>query len=194
MNGRAEVVDSNTSEKKQHRIGRFTQGLLDNNLILQQLEIKIGQRVVDAGCGNGYMAKLFSSQVGQTGRVYALDPNEHFIKILSKDIQGGNVETLTADITKPTPLADSAIDLIYISTVTHIFSAEQMQGFLREAKRLLKPNAKLAIVEIEKKETSFGPPLESRYSPEELKDIVPMVPLKTVQAGEHFYMQVFTNK
>jgi uncharacterized GH25 family protein len=58
-------------------------------------------------------------------------------------------------------------------------------------KRLLKPNAYLAIVEVEKKETPFGPPLNSRYSPEDLKKIVPLVPVNTVQVGEHFYMQIF---
>jgi hypothetical protein len=62
---------------------------------------------------------------------------------------------------------------------------------LQEVKRLLKLNAYLAIVEIEKKETPFGPPLNSRYSPEDLKNIVPFVPVNTVQVGEHFYMQIF---
>jgi hypothetical protein len=45
----------------------------------------------------------------------------------------------------------------------------------------------------EKKETPFGPPLNIRYSPEELKEIVPMAPLSTIQVGEHFYLQMFGN-
>jgi len=68
-----------------------------------------------------------------------------------------------------------------------------MQGFIREVGRLLKPDSTLAIVETEKKETLFGPPLESRYSPEELKQIVPMIPGNTVRVGEHFYLQIFLN-
>jgi ubiquinone/menaquinone biosynthesis C-methylase UbiE len=75
----------------------------------------------------------------------------------------------------------------------HGFSIQQLQGFLTEAKRLLKPNGILAIVEIEKKETNFGPPLNLRYSPEELQEVVPMAPLSTVRVGDHFYMQVFRN-
>jgi hypothetical protein len=69
-----------------------------------------------------------------------------------------------------------------------------MKGFLREAMRLLKANALMVIVEIEKKETPFGPPLESRSSPEELKRIVPMIAKNTVQVGEYFYMQIFKNR
>ncbi len=68
-----------------------------------------------------------------------------------------------------------------------------MQGFIRETKRLLKPEALLAIVEIEKKETPFGPSMELRRSPEELKEAIPLVPVDTVQVGDHFYMQVFRN-
>jgi len=59
--------------------------------------------------------------------------------------------------------------------------------------RLLKPNGVLAIVEIDKKETSFGHPLNIRFSPEELKKIIPLTPLNTIQVAEHFYMQMFTN-
>ena len=36
--------------------------------------------------------------------------------------------------------------------------------------------------------------MELRYSPEELKEIVPLAPVNTVQVGEHFYMQIFQNK
>ena len=109
------------------------------------------------------------------------------------ETQGTNIEAIEGDITRKNKLNESCIDLIYLSTVIHMFSHQQMQGFLKEAERLLKPDALLAIVEIEKKETPFGPPLELRYSPEELKQIVPMAPLNTVRVGEHFYMQIFRN-
>jgi hypothetical protein len=77
--------------------------------------------------------------------------------------------------------------------VFHVFSQQQRQGFLQEVIRLLKHKALLAIVEIEKKETPFGPPLNLRYSPEELKKTIPLILANTVQVGEHFYMQIFQN-
>jgi uncharacterized GH25 family protein len=69
---------------------------------------------------------------------------------------------------------------------------QQVHGFRRgrtppQAGRLL------AIVEIDKKETPFGPPMNRRFSPEELKEIIPLPPAGTARAGEHFYMQVFRN-
>ncbi len=185
--------DTSEGKSKQHR-GKFTEDLLENERILKALNLEPGQTILDAGCGNGYMSKLFAKGVTQAGKVYALDSDSYFINVLKNETQGTNIETVVGDITKPTRLKESSIDLIFISTVIHSFSKTQMQGFLQEAKHLLKPDAMLAIVEIEKKETPFGPPLEFRYSPEELKKIVSLVPVDTVQAGEHFYMQIFRNQ
>ena len=185
--------DKSEETRHQHK-GKFTQGLLDNEAVLKALNIKAGQTILDAGCGNGYMSKLFSRAVTRTGKVYALDPDSYFIKLLENEIRGTNIETLTGDITRPTPLEESSIDLVYISTVIHGFSKNEFQGFLHEINRLLKTNGNLAIVEIEKKETPFGPPMELRFSPEELKTLIPMVPVNTIQVGDHFYMQIFQDK
>ena len=183
------------SERKghQHR-GKFTEGLLDKNLILKALKIKPGQTIVDAGCGNGYMSRLFSHEVTQSGRVYALDRDKYFIGILQEETRESNIEAMVGDITKPTGIKKSSVDLIYLSTVIHGFSKQQIKSFLNEVERLLRPDGVLAIVEIEKKQTSFGPPLNIRFSPDELKDVIPMSPLNTMQVGEHFYIQLFKRK
>jgi len=184
-----------TSERKSHQHrGKFTENLLNKKMVLKALNIEAGQTVLDAGCGNGYMSKLFSDEVSRSGKVVALDPDKHFIEILKNETEGTNIEAMADDITSPTHIKQSSVDLIYISAVVHGFSEKEMQDFLQEAKRLLKPGAALAIVEIEKKKTPFGPPMELRYSPEELKEIVPLAPVNTVKVGDHFYMQIFRNK
>lgn len=180
-------------ENGHHHRGKFSEGLIDQELVMNALNIKPGQIILDAGCGNGYMAKAFSDRISPSGKVYALDEDTHFINILKTEMQDTNLEAMDVDITGPLPLDLDSMDLIYISTVIHGFSNQQLQDFLNEAKRILKPDGILAIVEIEKKETSFGPPMNIRLSPEELKEIVPMDPLSTVQVGKHFYMQVFKN-
>jgi len=189
------MAKGDESERKGHRHkGKFTEGLLSSEMILKALSIQAGQIMLDAGCGNGYMSKRFADAVTRSGKVYALDPDKDAIAVLKKETHGTNIEAIEGDITKQTPLKPSSIDIIYISAVIHGFSKKQMQGFVVEAKRLLKPDSTLAIVEIEKKETPFGPPMELRYSPEELKEAVSLFPVRTVKAGEHFYMQIFKNR
>jgi ubiquinone/menaquinone biosynthesis C-methylase UbiE len=174
-------------------MGKFSEGLLNDNTILANLNICTGQTILDAGCGNGYMAKKFSELVGNTGKIYALDPDRGSIANLKKEVEKTNIEAFVGDITKPTGLKSSSVDLVYLSTVFHIFSKSQIKGFLSEIKRILKPNARLAIVNIKKEDTPFGPPLEMRSSPEELRKKVPIAPKLLIEVSEHFYMQVFVN-
>jgi len=176
-----------------HHKGKSSERFLNKELILQMLDIQPGQTILDAGCGNGYMSKIFSEKVTSSGKVYALDPDADAIEVLRKETQGSNIEALVGDITKPSQINPSSVDLVYLSAVIHGFSKQEMKDLLEEARRLLKPNAILAFVEIDKKETPFGPPLNIRFSPDELQEAVPLAPLHTVRVGEHFYMQIFQN-
>jgi len=195
MSGEGQGSRGERSERKSHHHkGKSSERFLNKELILKELNIQPGQTILDAGCGNGYMAKIFSKMVTQSGKVYALDPDSEAIDVLRKETQGTNIEAFEGDITKPSQLEPASVDLMYISAVIHGFSKEEMTDLLVEAKRILKPKARLAIIEIEKKETPFGPPLEIRFSPEELKSLVSLAPLNTIQVGEHFYMQIFQNK
>lgn len=175
------------------KMGKFSEGLLNDETIIANLNICDGQTILDAGCGNGYMAKKFSKLVGNTGKIFAIDPDRGSIANLKKEVEKTNIEAFVGDITKPTGLKVSSIDLVYLSTVFHIFSESQIEGFVTEIKRILKPNARLAIVNIRKEDTPFGPPVEIRSSPEELRQKIPLVPKILIAAGEYFYMQLFEN-
>jgi len=171
---------------------KFSEGLLDGEIILKNLKINLGQTILDAGCGNGYMAKKFSVLVGNNGKIYALDPDKESINKLRKEVEKTNIEALVGDITKTTEIEKGSIDLVYLSTVFHIFSDTQIVGFEKEVKRILKPRAKLAIINIKKENTPFGPPVEMRSSPEELRQKLSFTPRELIEVSEHFYMQLFT--
>ncbi|MBN2376348.1 MAG: class I SAM-dependent methyltransferase [Sedimentisphaerales bacterium] len=177
--------------QKHHHGGRSSERILDKNEILANLSIMPGQVVLDAGCGNGYMAKEFAKLSGEGGAVYALDPDAEAIDILQAKMAGTNIEAFVGDITEETRLGESSLDLIYLCTVIHGFSEKQMEGFLKEVKRLLKPGGRLAVVEIKKEETRFGPPLKIRFSPEELKQAISLTPTSLIDIGQAFYMQIF---
>ena len=176
-----------------NKMGKFSEGLLNDERILSNLNICAGQTILDAGCGNGYMAKKFSELVGNTGKIYALDLERGLIANLKKEVEKTNIEAFVGDITKPTGLNGSSIDLVYLSTVFHIISDAQLDGFVSEIKRILKANARLAIVNIKKEDTPFGPPVETRSSPEELRQKLPFTPKMLIDVGDHFYMQLFEN-
>ena len=173
---------------------QFSEGLLDEAKILAHLDIAPGQTVLDAGCGNGYMARRFSMLVGRTGKVYALDPNEITHQSLIEKFQNTNVVVLNSDITRPTAIDGQSLDLTYLATVFHIFSDDQVAGFNNEMNRILKPGARLAVVNLKKKETPFGPPVSMRSSPAELIRKIALAPRELVDVNAHFYMQLFQRR
>jgi len=192
QSGRPETAeDAKDAAGGHHHQGKSSEQLLDKTVILDHLGIVPGQTVLDAGCGSGYMAKEFSRRVGDAGKVFALDRDEIAVATLREETAGTNVSALVGDITTGMPLPPSSLDLVYVSMVLHGFSPAQIKGFRVEVVRLLKPQGRLAIVEIAKRDTPFGPPLRIRFSPEELKRALRLVPQATVDVGEHCYMQLF---
>ncbi len=188
----SDIVEYEKSVKeKHHHRGKSSESLLNKEVILQELNIRSGQTILDAGCGNGYMAKEFSKLLNNSAKVYALDPDNESIEILKQEEKGIDIEAIVGDITKKTQIEASSIDLIYLSTVFYGFSKDQIEGFEKETKRLLKAGGRLAIVEIQKQETPFGPPLDVRYSPEDLRKTIKLMPKAVVEVGQYFYMQIF---
>ncbi|MCB2145183.1 MAG: class I SAM-dependent methyltransferase [Deltaproteobacteria bacterium] len=176
-------------------MGKFSEGLLNDEMILKNLTICPGQTILDAGCGNGYMAIKFSKLVGDTGKIYALDSDRGLIANLRKEIgKKSNIDAIVGDITKRTALKDASVDLVYLSTVFHIFPDTEIVCFENEINRILKPKAQLAIININKEDSPFGPPVEMRYSPEELRQKLSFVPKKCIDVGKHFYMQLFIKR
>lgn len=178
------------NEKK--RNGNSSERFLDKDFILNKLDIISGQTILEIGCGNGYMSIEFSKLTGESGIVYAVDVQQDLINKLNAETHGTNIIPMFSDITKEKiEINDHSVDLIYLATVFHIFTKEQVDIFQKEVKRLLKVDGKLAIINIDKKECSFGPPLSMRVSNEDLNQMIKMRPVSSVRLGEFFYMQVF---
>jgi len=170
---------------------RFSDGMLDNDSILQELDIRPGQTVADVGCGNGYLAMLFSQAVGPTGRVYALDLCIDVFLTTFPDAIPPNVEAAQCDFTQGCPLADGVADLVFMATVIHSLKRDRLPGLTAELRRVIRPGGMFAAVEFAKHETVFGPPIGQRYAPADLQAVFPFTPLRTVFVAEHFYLQTF---
>jgi len=172
---------------------KFSDDILPPELILQHLDVKDGAKVIDAGCGSGYMAKAFADKLlSSNGQVYALDIDEVFIDYLNDEELNPNLEPVLADISKKTDFEDESIDLLYISGAYHIFNEEKEKGFDSEVMRILKPEGKLVVVNFKKIELSFGPGIQTRSSPEELEQKISLKPLNLIDLSEYFYMYIFS--
>src|SRR4051812_35695798 len=108
-----------------------------------------GQKVADLGSGAGHYANALSQTLGPTGRVYAIDLNADLLARLKNNAikEGrGNIEIIWGDIEKPhgAKLKDSAVDGAVLSNI--LFQLDDKKGAIEEAKRVVKPGGRIAVV------------------------------------------------
>jgi ubiquinone/menaquinone biosynthesis C-methylase UbiE len=148
----------------------------DPDVVFNVLRLKEGDTFLDMGCGPGDYAVWASKIVGDSGAVYALDKWKHLIDVLIEeaDSQGlKNLEAIVCDITEPLPIEDRCVDVCLLATVFHTLNlAKYGKNLLSEIRRVLKPGSRLAVLNCKKEEQPFGPPLQIRWSPEEVEDLL----------------------
>jgi cyclopropane fatty-acyl-phospholipid synthase-like methyltransferase len=119
----------------------------DCTTMLGELRLKPGMVVCDMGCGNGFYSLRMATEVGETGRVLAVDIQPEMLHLLqerAKEADIENIEPIQGTLVDPRLPAD-AVDLILCVDVYHEFShPEQMLAAMR---RSLKPNGVIVLVE-----------------------------------------------
>ena len=97
--------------------------------------VKDGQKILDAGCGNGRVQKLFNEKkIDYTG----IDPSGKLIE-LAKKLHPDQGTFLTSQVEK-LPFPDNFFDhILMIAVLHHIPSRALRQQALLELKRVLKP-------------------------------------------------------
>jgi ubiquinone/menaquinone biosynthesis C-methylase UbiE len=136
--------------------------------ILEAAEIPTGSTVLDIGAGTGFWTLPLSRHVGESGRVLAVDiePIMHDELRALIAAQGlRNVEVVPSDELS-IPLPDRVADAALLGFVLH--EPSDPERYLREVSRLLRPDARILIVDWRKAETEKGPPLEHRLSEDEV--------------------------
>ena len=115
--------------------------------VIRSLEIRPGDQVADLGSGGGYFTFRLAKAVGPTGKVYAVDIDEGLNDALAKRAKREgytNVEVILAKVDDPL-LPKSNVDLIFTSNTYH--HLEDRVNYFANAKRYLRPNGRVAIVE-----------------------------------------------
>lgn len=151
--------------------------------ILQELGLKRDDVVVDLGCGTGFFARPASMQVGDSGKVYAVDISPQMLAECRRLADAEGLSNLTTVLSEETnvPLPDGLADWVLIINVLH--EAEDRVAFLKEASRLLKGTGNLAIIDWRKQRTAtIGPPVAERLDMQDVLTLVSQVDLKATSS------------
>jgi len=142
--------------------------ILDPDSILEKLELTGEIVLADLGCGTGFFSIPASRRVK---KVIALDIQQEMLDILTDKIKKEeitNIETILSEESS-IPLSDKSVNILLMANVFH--ELEDRSSLLKEVKRVLDLNGRLAIIDWKKIEMDFGPPLQERLNEKEVIDI-----------------------
>jgi precorrin-6B methylase 2 len=115
--------------------------------LMEALKLKPGDVVADVGAGSGYFTFRIAEQVGDKGKVLAVDIQEEMLDLIRQRMKAKkvtNVEPVMGTVTDP-KLPEGAVDLILMVDVYHEFSHPyEMTAAMVKA---LKPGGRLVFVE-----------------------------------------------
>lgn len=120
---------------------------LNPSKVLKELNLKEDLVAADFGCGSGGWV-LPLAQILKDGKVYAIDILEEPLSALKskmKTFKISNIEPVKADIEKSSKLFDNSCNLVLVTNL--LFQADNISDILEEAKRVLKNNGQLLIVD-----------------------------------------------
>jgi predicted methyltransferase len=118
--------------------------------ILQALKLKSGMWVADIGAGTGLFTRLFAAEVGEKGRVFAVDISAEFIRNILQIARQSKLTNIQGIINSQTSLdlQPVSIDVAFICDTYHHFEAPQaMLNLLHQS---LKPGGRLVIIDYRK--------------------------------------------
>jgi len=174
---------------------------VNTDLLITELNIRKGLTFLDLGCGIGDYSILVSDIVSDTGKVFSVDIWEDGIEILKSRINSrkiNNIEAFVSDISKKIPLDDNSVDICFMSIVFHgIVQNEQINGTIKELKRVLRPEGRFAVLEFKKIELPIGPPINEKLSSMEIERIITpysFIVEKDVEIDYYHYLITFISK
>jgi ubiquinone/menaquinone biosynthesis C-methylase UbiE len=115
---------------------------LTGQQLVNELAVKVGERVLDVGCGTGLLTEHIANLIGPSGHVLGIDPLPLRISLASARSHQ-SLEFQVGDAYDLTGFPAASFDVVCLNAVFH-WLPEKM-GPLREFARLLKPGGRLGI-------------------------------------------------
>ena len=157
--------------------------------LLDALELRDGQTVVDLGAGSGYFTFRIAPKVGKAGKVLAVEIQDEMLQKIRERAQAlkiKNVEAVKASETDP-QLPVKRVDLILMVDVYHELAYPfEVMTKIREA---LKPGGRVFIVEFRKEDPDVHIKEVHKMSVEQVKREMNAVGLVHVQTLETLPLQ-----
>lgn len=143
--------------------------------VVEALHISKGATVVDLGAGVGYFTWRLAEQVGDSGRVIAVDVQQGMLDRLRQNLQDRNITNVEVVLGEPGDphLPVGQVDLVLLVDVYHELA--QPEDIMEQVRRSLKPGGRVVVIEYRKEDPNIPlPPVRKMTAAEVRSELEPV--------------------
>jgi len=158
-------------------------------IVIQALDLRGGETVVDLGAGSGYFTFQLAPKVGPSGKVVAVEIQDEMIEALrrrAKDQKAANVEIIKGTESDP-HLSPNSVDVVLMVDVYHELSYPF--EVMTATRKALKPGGRVVFVEYRKEDPKVSIKELHKMSVEQLEKEMKAVGLVRLQTVETLPLQ-----
>ena len=145
---------------------KMSGNFINPTAIIDGIDIKSGDRVLEIGNPLGFFAPALLNRVGYEGRVYVAGPNrDSFGKLSHLSDKKGLRSVLLADLLTGDALNPGAIDVIILTNL--LSSTARPDSFCLSIGQYLKVDSEVVLIDWDIKDKKVGPPMEQRVTKED---------------------------
>ena len=113
------------------------------NKIVQKLDIKENDVIVDSGCGTGNLERKILKKNIKFKKIFGFDISSSMLKRASGKVRSNKIEFLKHDANKKFPFESNSVDKVVM--VHTLYAMKSPEATLQEAKRILKKDGALVV-------------------------------------------------
>lgn len=118
----------------------------DGRKFLSDIGVRVGQTILDFGCGEGHYTIPASKLVGRDGKVYALDKDSDILDKLKDRITESRIENVELiNESSRIPLKENSVDVVLCYDVIHFMKIDERKLVYDEIGRVLKDDGFFSI-------------------------------------------------
>jgi demethylmenaquinone methyltransferase/2-methoxy-6-polyprenyl-1,4-benzoquinol methylase len=122
--------------------------------MLGEVDLKASDKILDMCCGPGNNTFVVAKMLGNQSNIRGIDLSQGQIEMAKKRNQFPNIEFMVMDASN-TSFAEGEFDKVIIPHALHEMSRVDRLAVLREARRILKDNGTLVVLEMDNPSSFF---------------------------------------
>jgi ubiquinone/menaquinone biosynthesis C-methylase UbiE len=139
-----DAFDERAAGYDQGWLGQLHHEIADRTASLATSIVLAPERVLDIGCGTGYLLRSLAVRYPEATQLFGVDPAPSMIEVARRSSDLGRLR-FSPGVAEDLAFADHSFDLV-VSTTSFDHWSDQLAG-LRESARVLAPGGRLVLVD-----------------------------------------------